>query len=96
MLPAPAPPVGLFAEFGGLEGAVAHWDGIPAVRRRLEARADGDRRSDVAAPAAVILDRHAGTAAAMDDFHRRLSESKQARYPAEEFGRIRCGVAPDA
>ncbi len=37
MLPAPAPPVGLFAEFGGLEGAVAHWDGIPAVRRRLEA-----------------------------------------------------------
>ncbi|MEU8061751.1 protein kinase [Microbispora bryophytorum] len=222
VLPAPAPPVGLFSEFGGLEGAVAHWGGAPAVRRRLEALerstmsiavflehiphtlgswladrevsafprveselaegvafmrdrhlihfdvhfrnvltdgdhlyfsdfglalssrfelptseynfhlthrdydhdyvmahlvnqhvaervrggadrrrfvrdwADGHRSSGVAAPAAEILDRHAGTAAVMDDFHRRLCESKQARYPADEFGHIRRGAAPDA
>ncbi|MFD4522787.1 protein kinase family protein [Streptomyces sp. NPDC058470] len=32
-----SPPAG-FADFlGGVEGAVAHWDGSPAVRRRLEA-----------------------------------------------------------
>ncbi|MBB2744940.1 UNVERIFIED_ORG: hypothetical protein FHR35_004789 [Microbispora rosea subsp. rosea] len=222
VLPVPAPPTGLFSEFGGLEGAVAHWDGAPAVRRRLEALerstmsiavflehiphtlgswladkevsafprverelaegvafmrsrhlihfdahfrnvltdgdhlyfsdfglalssrfelsasesdfhrthrdydhdyvmahlvnqhlaervrggadrrrfvrgwADGDRRSGVAASAAVILDRHAGTAAVMDDFHRRLCESKHARYPADEFGHIRCGAGPGA
>jgi hypothetical protein len=64
-------------------------------RRFIRGWADGDRRSDVAAPAALILGRHARTAAVMDDFHRRLCESKQARYPAEEFGHIRCGVAPD-
>ncbi|MFG1860747.1 hypothetical protein [Microbispora bryophytorum] len=54
------------------------------------------RLARVAAPAAEILDRHAGTAAVMDDFHRRLCESKQARYPADEFGHIRRGAAPDA
>lgn len=32
-----SPPAGFVDEFGGLEGAVAHWDGSPAVRRRLEA-----------------------------------------------------------
>ncbi|MEU3980454.1 protein kinase family protein [Streptomyces sp. NPDC026672] len=31
------PPVGFMDELGGVEGAVAHWDGSPAVRRRLEA-----------------------------------------------------------
>ncbi|WP_405777268.1 protein kinase family protein [Streptomyces sp. NBC_00859] len=30
-------PVSFADEFGGVEGAVAHWDGSPAVRRRLEA-----------------------------------------------------------
>ncbi|MFJ5927004.1 protein kinase family protein [Kitasatospora sp. NPDC092948] len=33
------PPTGFLDEFGGLDGAVAHWDGHPAVRRRLEALA---------------------------------------------------------
>ncbi|MFF1453665.1 protein kinase family protein [Streptomyces sp. NPDC058274] len=32
-----SPPADVTAEFGGMEGAVAHWDGSPAVRRRLEA-----------------------------------------------------------
>ncbi|MGH4028857.1 protein kinase family protein [Actinomycetota bacterium Odt1-20B] len=32
-----APPEGFVDEFGGVEGAVAHWDGSRAVRRRLEA-----------------------------------------------------------
>ncbi|MCF3132078.1 protein kinase family protein [Streptomyces olivochromogenes] len=32
-----SPPVGFIDEFGGLEGAVAHWEGSSAVRRRLEA-----------------------------------------------------------
>ncbi|WP_407700270.1 BUD32 family EKC/KEOPS complex subunit [Streptomyces beihaiensis] len=31
------PPDGFVDEFGGVEGAVAHWDGSPSVRRRLEA-----------------------------------------------------------
>ncbi|MGW1028128.1 protein kinase family protein [Streptomyces sp. NPDC002577] len=31
------PPAGFADEFGGLEGAVAHWEGSPAVRRRLQA-----------------------------------------------------------
>ncbi|MFD8483073.1 protein kinase family protein [Kitasatospora sp. NPDC059673] len=33
------PPAGFMDEFGGLDGAVTHWDGHPAVRRRLEALA---------------------------------------------------------
>lgn len=32
-----SPPKGFTDEFGGLEGAVAHWEGSPAVRDRLEA-----------------------------------------------------------
>ncbi|WP_432166121.1 protein kinase family protein [Streptomyces sp. bgisy031] len=32
-----SPPEGFTDEFGGLEGAVAHWEGSPAVRDRLEA-----------------------------------------------------------
>ncbi|MGQ4366146.1 protein kinase family protein [Streptomyces sp. SAS_272] len=32
-----SPPGGFTDEFGGLEGAVAHWEGSPAVRDRLEA-----------------------------------------------------------
>ncbi|MER7342766.1 protein kinase family protein [Streptomyces sp. NPDC000075] len=32
-----SPPEGLMDEFGGIDGAVAHWDGSPAVRGRLEA-----------------------------------------------------------
>ncbi len=32
-----SPPEGFTDVFGGVEGAVAHWDGSPAVRRRLEA-----------------------------------------------------------
>lgn len=32
-----SPPEGLTDEFGGLEGTVAHWEGSPAVRDRLEA-----------------------------------------------------------
>ncbi|MFJ2270579.1 protein kinase family protein [Streptomyces sp. NPDC087849] len=32
-----SPPASFADEFGGVEGAVAHWDGSPAVRRRLEA-----------------------------------------------------------
>lgn len=31
------PPAGFADAFGGVEGAVAHWEGAPAVRRRLEA-----------------------------------------------------------
>ncbi|WP_437033114.1 protein kinase family protein [Streptomyces sp. enrichment culture] len=31
------PPAAFADEFGGIEGAVAHWEGAPAVRRRLEA-----------------------------------------------------------
>lgn len=31
------PPTGFVDAFGGVEGAVAHWEGAPAVRRRLEA-----------------------------------------------------------
>ena len=31
------PPTGFVDAFGGIEGAVAHWEGSPAVRRRLEA-----------------------------------------------------------
>ncbi|MEU4659170.1 protein kinase family protein [Streptomyces sp. NPDC023723] len=31
------PPAGFVDAFGGVAGAVAHWDGAPAVRRRLEA-----------------------------------------------------------
>ncbi|MGW0885945.1 protein kinase family protein [Streptomyces sp. NPDC002671] len=34
---ADSPPEGFTDEFGGLEGAVAHWEGSPAVRNRLEA-----------------------------------------------------------
>ncbi|WP_371657370.1 protein kinase family protein [Streptomyces sp. NBC_00280] len=32
-----SPPEGFTDEFGGLDGAVAHWEGSPAVRDRLEA-----------------------------------------------------------
>ena len=32
-----SPPGGFTDEFGGIDGAVAHWDGSPAVRERLEA-----------------------------------------------------------
>ncbi|MEU2927969.1 protein kinase family protein [Streptomyces sp. NPDC007251] len=32
-----SPPAGFADALGGVEGAVAHWDGSPAVRRRLEA-----------------------------------------------------------
>lgn len=32
-----SPPEGFMDEFGGIDGAVAHWDGAPAVRERLEA-----------------------------------------------------------
>ncbi|MFE3037817.1 protein kinase family protein [Streptomyces canus] len=32
-----SPPKGFMDELGGLEGAVAHWEGSPAVRDRLEA-----------------------------------------------------------
>ncbi|MER8018221.1 protein kinase family protein [Streptomyces griseoluteus] len=32
-----SPPEGLADPFGGIDGAVAHWEGSPAVRRRLEA-----------------------------------------------------------
>ena len=32
-----SPPEGFVDEFGGIDGAVAHWQGSPAVRERLEA-----------------------------------------------------------
>lgn len=32
-----SPPQGFVDEFGGIDGAVAHWEGSPAVRERLEA-----------------------------------------------------------
>ncbi|MFF0220036.1 protein kinase family protein [Streptomyces vinaceus] len=32
-----SPPEGFVDEFGGIDGAVAHWDGSSAVRKRLEA-----------------------------------------------------------
>ncbi|WP_412074571.1 protein kinase family protein [Streptomyces sp. col6] len=32
-----SPPQGFVDEFGGIDGAVAHWEGHPAVRARLEA-----------------------------------------------------------
>jgi hypothetical protein len=37
LLPGPAAAEGVFAEFGGLDGAVAHWEGSAAVRDRLQA-----------------------------------------------------------
>jgi len=37
LLPGPVATEGLFAEFGGLDGAVAHWEGSAAVRDRLQA-----------------------------------------------------------
>jgi hypothetical protein len=36
VLPGPVATEGVFAEFGGLDGAVAHWDGSAAVRDRLQ------------------------------------------------------------
>jgi hypothetical protein len=38
VLPGPAATEGVFAEFGGLDGAVAHWEGSAAVRDRLRRR----------------------------------------------------------
>ncbi|MFJ9742888.1 protein kinase family protein [Streptomyces sp. NPDC101166] len=32
-----SPPAGFLDDLGGVEGAVAHWEGSPAIRRRLEA-----------------------------------------------------------
>ncbi len=40
VLPGPVATGGILAEFGGLDGAVAHWDGSAAVRGRLQALRD--------------------------------------------------------
>jgi hypothetical protein len=37
LLPGPVATEGVFAEFGGLDGAVAHWESSAAVRDRLQA-----------------------------------------------------------
>jgi hypothetical protein len=44
LLRGPVATEGVFAEFGGLDGAVAHWDGSPAVRDRLQALRDSPSR----------------------------------------------------
>lgn len=44
LLPGPVATEGMFAEFGGLDGAVAHWDGSAAVRERLQALRDSPSR----------------------------------------------------
>ena len=44
LLPGPAGTEGVFAEFGGLDGAVAHWEGSAAVRDRLQALRDSPAR----------------------------------------------------
>jgi hypothetical protein len=44
VLPGPVATEGIFAEFGGLDGAVAHWAGSAAVRDRLRALRDSPAR----------------------------------------------------
>ena len=44
LLPGPASTEGVFAEFGDLDGAVAHWEGSAAVRDRLQALRDSPAR----------------------------------------------------
>jgi hypothetical protein len=44
VLPGPAATDGVFAEFGGLDGAVARWEGSAAVRDRLQALRDSPAR----------------------------------------------------
>jgi len=44
LLPGPAVTEGVFAEFGGLDGAVARWAGSAAVRDRLQALRDSRAR----------------------------------------------------
>jgi len=44
LLPGPVGTGGVFAEFGGLEEAVAHWEGSAAVRGRLQALRDSPSR----------------------------------------------------
>jgi hypothetical protein len=44
VLPGPAATEDVFAEFGGLDGAVAHWEGSAAVRDRLQALRDSPAR----------------------------------------------------
>ena len=44
LLPGPVATEGVFAEFGGLDGAVAHWEGSAAVRDRLQALRDSPAR----------------------------------------------------
>ena len=44
LLPGPAGTGGVFAEFGGLDEAVSHWEGSAAVRDRLQALRDSPAR----------------------------------------------------
>lgn len=44
LLPGPVATGGVFAAFGGLDGAVAHWEGSAAVRDRLQALRDSPSR----------------------------------------------------
>jgi hypothetical protein len=44
VLPGPVAAAGACGEFGGLDGAVAHWDGSAAVRGRLQAVRDAPAR----------------------------------------------------
>jgi len=44
LLPGPVATEGVFAEFGGLDGAVAHWEGSAAVRGRLQALCESPSR----------------------------------------------------
>ena len=44
LLPGPVETEGVFAEFGGLDGAVAHWEDSAAVRHRLQALRDSPAR----------------------------------------------------
>jgi hypothetical protein len=44
LLPGPVATGGIFVEFGGLDGAVAHWESSAAVRDRLQALRDSPSR----------------------------------------------------
>jgi hypothetical protein len=44
LLPGPAVAEGAFEQFGGLDGAVAHWEGSAAVRDRLQTLRDSSAR----------------------------------------------------
>ncbi|MGW0533899.1 protein kinase family protein [Streptomyces sp. NPDC003032] len=57
-------------------------------RAVLSEWAEGRRADDVSAETAAIIDRHAGTALVLDEFHRRLlTESKRTPFPTAQLAR---------